>query len=256
MVVQNIINKNIININIKKLHKMLKNIVIYGERCSGTNYLEELLLLNFQVQRIKNKFNSKHFFGFHSYEDTDDILFICIVRGPHEWFNSLFRQPYHLPYLLRGNIHNFLNNEIFSFDDYNYPDKYETREIMEDRNIYTKERYKNIFELRHTKLKFLVEDLPKKVKNFILIRYEDLIWNFGNTMNKIKNCNLEVNENINFPVNTNNYKQNPNINFLTKKKDPKIIPGKIIYGNPNFNPQYEIRLGYYPHPQKEYEDVE
>lgn len=245
---------------------MLKNVVIYGERCSGTNYLEELLSLNFEAKRIEHKlglqdkfglqhkFGLKHFFGFNSYEDTDDILFICIVRGPVEWYNSLFRTPHHLPYSHRSNIVNFLNKEIFSFDDYNYHDKDETREIMEDRNIYTKERYKNIFELRHTKLRYLIEDLPKKVKNFILIRYEDLVYNFVNTMNQIKNCNLEVKQDINFPLNTNNYKKDTNIKFSTIKKQPYIITKEMVYENPNFNPQYEKRLGYYP-PQKEYEDV-
>ena len=32
---------------------------------------------------------------------------------------------------------------------------------MGDRNIYSKERYKNIFELRHTKIKWMLEDSKK-----------------------------------------------------------------------------------------------
>ena len=44
-------------------------------------------------------------------------------------------------------------------------------EIMEDRNIYTGERYKNIFELRYTKMKFLSEDLPNKVKHYTFILF-------------------------------------------------------------------------------------
>jgi len=232
---------------------MLKNVVIYGERCSGTNYLEELLSFNFEANRIEHKYGWKHFFGFHSYEDTDDILFICIVRGPIEWLNSFFRNPHHLPYSHRNNIYNFLNKEIFSFYDYS-DNRDERKEIMEDRNIYTKERYKNIFEMRYTKLKYLVEDLPKKVKNFILIRYEDLFYDFGYTMNQIKNCNLEVKQGISFPVNTDNYKKDPNTKFYIEKKNPYIISKEMIYKNPNFKPQFEKRLGYYP-PMKEYECV-
>ena len=62
---------------------------------------------------------------------------------------------------------------------------------MNDRNIYTGNRYKNIFELRHTKIKWMLEDLPNKVKNCIFIRYEDLINDFDNTLLKIKNKRLK-----------------------------------------------------------------
>lgn len=68
----------------------------------------------------------------------------------------------------------------------------EQTERMEDRNIYTGERYKNIFELRHTKLKWMLEDLPNKVDNCIFIRYEDLINDFEKTLIKIKDMGLEV----------------------------------------------------------------
>lgn len=39
---------------------------------------------------------------------------------------------------------------------------------MNDRNIYTRNRYQNIFELRHTKIKYMIEDLPKKLKIIFL----------------------------------------------------------------------------------------
>ena len=38
---------------------------------------------------------------------------------------------------------------------------------MIDRNVYTGKRYKNIFELRHTKIKWMLEDLPNKEQNCI-----------------------------------------------------------------------------------------
>ena len=43
---------------------MLKKVTIYGERCSGTNYLENLLLLNFDIEIVWD-YGSKHFFGFN-----------------------------------------------------------------------------------------------------------------------------------------------------------------------------------------------
>lgn len=97
---------------------------------------------------------------------------------------------------------------------------------MEDRNIYTKKRYKNIFELRHTKNKFLVEDMPKLVKNYLLITYDDLLNNFTYNMNLIKNFNLQIKNNIDFPLNIMYYKKNKN--KLYKRKKNIIVKEKII----------------------------
>ena len=41
---------------------MLKKFTIYGERCSGTNYLEKIINLNFDVN-VTWEFGWKHFFG-------------------------------------------------------------------------------------------------------------------------------------------------------------------------------------------------
>ena len=113
---------------------------------------------------------------------------------------------------------------------------------MEDRNIYTGLRYKNIFELRHTKNKFLIEDMPKKVKNYIFIRYEDLLNDFENTMLKIKEKGLEVKNPSSFPKNSSNYKKS-NIDFhKIVKKDH--IPNDVILQNPNLIKEFEEILGY------------
>ena len=114
-----------------------------------------------------------------------------------------------------------------------------SKEIMEDRNIYTGERYKNIFELRHTKIKWMLEDLPNKVKNCICIRYEDLINDFDKTLLKIKDKGLKVKNNINFPLNTDIYKNKKNKKF---KKKLNSISTELILSNPNLIPLYEDKL--------------
>ena len=80
----------------------MKKITIYGERCSGTNYLEELLLLNFEVEIIWD-YGWKHFFGFNDLNNSDDVLFIGIIRNIYDWINSFFREKHHLPYALTVN---------------------------------------------------------------------------------------------------------------------------------------------------------
>ena len=209
---------------------MLKKFTIYGERCSGTNYLEQIINLNFDVQ-ITWEYGWKHFFGLDkvkNLENSDDALFICIVRNPVDWINSLFRKKHHIADHLRENINNFLNDEFYSYQDnqnlYGY-----RNEILADRNIYTGKRYKNIFELRHTKLKWMIEDLPKKVKNYILIKHEDLLDNFNETLYKIKDKGLKIKENINFPLNTNKY-----MNTNSQYKKENEFKKDFILSNPNY----------------------
>jgi hypothetical protein len=227
----------------------IQKFTIYGERCSGTNYLEELILANFNVN-LTWEYGWKHFFGFDEdkFEDSDDTLFICIVRDIHDWMNSFLMDPHHLPLRYKNiDLHKkkeeFLNHEFWSFDDSN-ENRDVNKEIMTDRNIYTNCRYQNIFELRHIKLKYLIEDLPKKVKNYIFIRYEDLINDFENTMNKIKDKGLINKNNITFPKNIYNYKKNKNIIFDKNKTKENFITKNEILENPNLIPFYENKLGY------------
>ena len=96
---------------------MITKFTILGERRSGTNFLEECILKNFDIN-LTWEYGWKHFFGFNTYENSDDTLFIAIVRDPHTWMNSLYRKPFHLQKNLRKNIHNFLNDEFWSFYDH------------------------------------------------------------------------------------------------------------------------------------------
>ena len=172
---------------------MIRKVTIYGERCSGTNYLEKLLCENFDIE-ITWDYGWKHFFGFNNLNNTDNVLFIGIIRNLEDWINSLYRNKYHLPFELIESTDAFLNNTFYSMYD-------DGSEIISDRNLETNERYKNIFELRHVKNKYLIETMPKLVNNYCLITYDDLCKNFIDVINKIKNFNLPVKNNIEFPIN-------------------------------------------------------
>ena len=222
---------------------MIKKFTIYGERCSGTNYLESIIMNNFNVQ-ITWDYGWKHFFGFHDekLKHSDDVLFICIIRDITDWMNSFFREKHHLPLKYKSKLnqqqkmHEFLNEEIFSFNDNNGNRDF-SKELFHDRNIYTGERYKNIFELRHTKIKWMVEDLPKKVKNYIFIRYEDLTNNFDQILHHIKDKGLEIKYPTKFPVNTKYYKKS---NFhIYKKKNNMYFSKEQILNNKNIHLHYE-----------------
>ena len=196
----------------------MKEVTIYGERCSGTNYLEELLMTNFDVNITWN-YGWKHFFGFNDLSNTDNILFIGIVRNLYDWINSLYRERHHLPHV--ENIDSFLNCEFYSIDD--------NKEIMVDRNMETNKRYKNIFELRLVKNRFLIEKMPTLVKNYCLITHDDLLSNFTDIMNKLKNCGLKIKNDIEFPLNVKYYKKEKIIIFEKKTNEiSNDIIDKII----------------------------
>ena len=195
----------------------MKKVTIYGERCSGTNYLEQLLVLNFDVEIVWS-YGWKHFFGFNDLSNSDDTLFIGIIRNLEDWINSLYREKHHLPKPLTKTIDTYLNDTFYSLLD-------ENTEIMEDRNINTGERYKNIFELRLVKNKYLIEKMPKLVKNYCLITYDDLVDDFVETMYKLKHCGLIIKDDSKFPLNVMYFKTDKNKIF---KKKENTIPKEMI----------------------------
>lgn len=206
---------------------------IYGERCSGTNFLENAILENFDVE-VTWKYGWKHFFGFNNLENSDNTLFIGIIRNGFDWINSLRKNPYHLIPSINKSNESFLNSEIISKDENNII-------ILEDMNYKTNRYFKNIYELRYIKTDFLLNDMPKLVKNYILIRYEDLSSKYEEILNLFNNF---------FKKKTSMYKP---ITYYKKNKSLYYVPNNTIiissdefYNNPDYNliEKQEKILGY------------
>ena len=87
---------------------------------------------------------------------------------------------------------------------------------MEDRHIITKERYKNIFEMRKLKNYYLMNIIPGKVKNYILINYESLLYNYDATLNNIQTKFDLVKKNDTY-VKIKNYKKSETFNFQQQR---------------------------------------
>lgn len=235
---------------------MITKYTIYGERCSGTNYLEDIISKNFNVE-ITWRYGWKHFFGHNITDKTnnletdiknaDDVLFICIVRDIIPWINSLYKTPHHVNDEIKKDFNKFIHNEIYTP---HWTRKYKKEDIVpmellnyiEDRNFNTDKRYNNIFELRYNKIMYMTETLPKIAKNYIFIRYEDLIENFEKVINQIKEIGLEPKSNINFPLNSKDYKNNPK-QKISFNKLITVDKTKIIKNN-NYNSIIEKKIGY------------
>jgi hypothetical protein len=155
-----------------------------GERNSGTHFLQYALQFNFQMQYCRQ---TRHFFGHNDKVDfpsetLDTMIYFSIVREPIEWIDSLFKRLHHIPPENKVNIDAFLNNEWYSIYE---EGENNGKEIMEDRNLLTGERYKNIFEMRNVKTNYLLNEVKKKVKHYYFIKYDDLLHDYENTLNKI-----------------------------------------------------------------------
>ena len=77
----------------------LTRFTIMGERCSGTNYIEKLFLTNFNIE-ITWDYGWKHWVGFNDFKNDkleNETLFVCIIREPIGWIDSLYRHKHHIP---------------------------------------------------------------------------------------------------------------------------------------------------------------
>ena len=229
-----------------------RKFVILGERCSGTNFLEEAITQNFDIEYIC-EYGSKHFFCNNNYTSaSDDTIFIGIIRNPIYWLNSFSKELYHIPSINKP-LRNFLFNEFYSvFDepqnkksmiDFTIFSNNVSEAINpKDLNYLTGKKYKNIFEMRKLKNHYLMNIMPRKVKNYILINYESLLYNYDATLNTLQSKFDLVKKNDTY-VKIKNYKKSDTYNF----KQQRLITFKneliqIIWEN--LDTGQESMLGY------------
>ncbi len=227
---------------------------ILGERCTGTNYLQKLMETNFNLTEETHKYGWKHFFGFSNYENSDDVLFIGIVRDPFQWLGSLNKKKHHLAPHLRQNMRVLLRAQFYSiYDEYGHGEKF-GKEVMQDRNMFTGKRYKNIIELRNTKNKFLLDIMDKKVKNYILIRYEDLSTKTFEQLEIIRN-KFDLKQKNNELINIIKHTKKKGTRWDENKDIYKPLPHNFNFVIKNIDLDLEHRLGYLTFLKKNNESV-
>ena len=231
------------------MNKSIEKFAILGERCSGTNFLEETMLKNFDIT-YTSEYGHKHFFCHNNYdnrEKTDSTLFIGIVRNPIYWLNSFSKELYHLPEINRKNLYNFLFNEFYSVHDgirSKNTFKSPNSNVNKDDLNLNGQKYKNIFEMRKVKNNFLINTMHLKVKNYILINYEDLLFNFEVVMKNIKE-KFNLNQKLPSFQKEKKYKKSPNYNFV-KQREISFTPQVINLIWNYLNLEQEKYLGYLP----------
>lgn len=200
---------------------------IFGERHSGTNFLEQCMKGRFDLS-CTGFYGTKHFFGWSKPETITykgrHTLFIGITRDPYDWIKSMHNLPHHIHPHRAWDFKTFITSEWTSVDN-------NLVELKQDRNFITKEKYKNIFELRKQKLLYLLEFMPKFAQNYLLITYESFRLNHNNYLDIIS-------EKYNLP---NKGVAPPAIEKFPYGIDPEIKA--IIDDNIDWN--VEKQFGYY-----------
>lgn len=156
---------------------------IYGERHSGTNFLEQCISQQFGLNKTEF-YGHKHFFGWVKPETITykgrHTLFACTVRNPYDWIMAMISLPHHI------HVHRYQDIEKFLLDEW-YSVNHLNNEILEDRNYINKKRYQNIFELRKYKNIYLSQIMPIIAQNYLLISYDTFLKNHKNYLNIISN---------------------------------------------------------------------
>ena len=144
----------------------IKNVKIFGERNSGTNFLTSLIKKNIMDINVYSEYYKggsgwKHGFPrIKLFKKLDSTLFIFIIRDLDEWITSMYFNPY--SYKKPNNINHFLNFKLYIND----------KRSDHDVNIYKSEQ-QDIINLRIAKIKSYL-NFYDNVNNAIFVNLKDL----------------------------------------------------------------------------------
>jgi len=220
---------------------MINKVKLFGERCSGTNYLNYLIETNFNVKLLKREFGHKH--GNPKIEDmqktsTDNILFVCIFRNPYDWVCSMKTKKYSCSEsLFKKHFDAYIRSEWSgeTLKDYHY-----TTESDFSKSI--KKPFKNIVDLRnHRNEAFL--NLQKYVENFKIINYDNIRETPTKLVSILERHGITLKDKFTNPSQYITHQSK----FIDKKmrKNYPIDKKNIEFINENLNWDIENKLGFY-----------
>lgn len=156
----------------------IAKIQLFGQRCSGTNYLEALLRENIHPDILTWDFGWKHWFCTDDRVGQPDHLFVVLYRHPVHWLQSLHRRPWHAgPELRDISFSEFIRHEWYSvFDEDSSVTPDDPRwytDIPGDLDPKTGRRFRHVIAMRNAKVQHF-ESFRDRFDNTCYLRYEDL----------------------------------------------------------------------------------
>ncbi|MBT8232842.1 MAG: hypothetical protein HKO66_13785 [Saprospiraceae bacterium] len=161
-------------------------IQIFGERCSGTNYLELLINNNFHDAQVKYQYGFKHLFKNDGLKKPIDEKFkgVVIFRNPFDWLRSLHKLPHHAPEMMDISFSQFIRKpwRTYMGPEWISASEKERQSIMIPERL--KESFENVFALRKYKIQTF-KSFSQETDDIMYIRYEDLIQNPNDILKQI-----------------------------------------------------------------------
>lgn len=152
---------------------------IFGERCSGTNFVAELLRRNLPGLSRTDRYGWKHGFTWKVKDEAPSCVFVVVHRDPLDWVRSLHQKPWHCAEPLRDrSFAEFVREPWWcewgrdmSLDE---GDERLGTEMMHERDPQTGERFANVLRMRAAKLRDW-RSLAGRVRHCLAVRYEDVV---------------------------------------------------------------------------------
>lgn len=162
-----------------KKQPALTSFKIYGERCSGTNFVNTLLQQNLPDLKPEQRYNwEKHNFVNPPFA-LDTTLAVVVVREAFDWLRSLHRSPHQVGYWYRKvDFSGFLRHEWSGiFNGFLIQNQRQLpvrlKELAYERHPMTGERIENVIELRNLKLASQLK-VRNLYKHWAIVRFEEM----------------------------------------------------------------------------------
>lgn len=224
---------------------------VFGERNSGTNFVEQLVERNFAIQRVQN-YGWKHGFPVSvGYHRQSLILFVC--RDPIDWVVSMYNTP-HAPHadVNLDSFPEFIRSEWAIFNRRNSRKVWQKRwnatsrdglDLMEntfDRHPETGLRFRTIMEMRRSKM---VAGLSfrNRLCNLVIARYEDIKAHRAPFLDFLT-ANFQMSRLPDFdPIDD---KVSPDVRKKKSFRREDITPEDFAFISSQLDPEFEAQLGY------------
>ena len=166
---------------------------IMGPRCSGTNYLANLIKQNFDIQQVNDfKHVHKHWFPWSTVGRQHigpDCLVLGISRQYEAWAESLFRNPWHLDPALCVSRTVFETKPVRSYyeaDISSYYDVAEQRVTRAPDPHALVEEDPDLRSLYNRKVTYLTQQAPLEFTHYRYIAYEDLLSDWASYLHQLQ----------------------------------------------------------------------
>jgi hypothetical protein len=160
------------------MHDRPTKLQVFGERCSGTNFVAQLLRRNLPGLRLVDEFGWKHGYSEHVRDEAPECVFVVVHRDPFDWVRSLWRMPWHAaPALRERPLGEFLREPWWCQWGQDMQlaegDPRLGTEMLHERDPATGERFATVMHLRAAKMRDWAT-LRHRVRHHASVRYEDV----------------------------------------------------------------------------------